>query len=92
MAHAYFPLNSVVSLLATAGPGTSLVEVGVVGHEGLVGTSVALGVDVSPVRMTVQGSGAAMRATLSDFRAGLAASRSWTALASRTPHAPATGS
>ena len=72
MAHVYFPLDSVVSLIATSGAGTSPVEVGVVGREGLVGTSVALGVDISPVRMMVQGSGSAMRATLVEFRAGLA--------------------
>ena len=50
MRHVYFPDDSVVSLLATRGQGASPVEVGVVGREGMVGASVALGVDIAEVR------------------------------------------
>jgi CRP-like cAMP-binding protein len=68
MRHVYFPADSVVSLLATRGQGASPVEVGVVGREGMVGASVALGIDVSPVCAAVQGTGSAMRATPVQFR------------------------
>jgi CRP-like cAMP-binding protein len=37
------------------------VEVGLVGHEGMVGVPLALGVEVSPVRAVVQGTGMALR-------------------------------
>jgi CRP-like cAMP-binding protein len=74
LGHVYFPIDSVVSLLATRAQGASPVEVGVVGHEGLVGASVALGVDTSGVRSTVQGSGEALRATPERFREALSRS------------------
>lgn len=72
MRHVYFPGESAVSLIATHGQGASPVEVALVGREGMVGASVALGVDISPVRAAVQGAGEAMRATPAQFRDGLA--------------------
>jgi CRP-like cAMP-binding protein len=58
--HVYFPGDSLVSLL-TLVDGRSALEIGMVGREGMVGTALALGVGVSPVRALVQGAGAAMR-------------------------------
>lgn len=58
--HVYFPGDSLVSLL-TLVDGRLALEIGMVGHEGMVGTPLALGVHVSPVRALVQGSGAALR-------------------------------
>ena len=58
--HVYFPGQSLVSLL-TLVDGRSALEIGLVGREGMVGTALALGVDVSPVRALVQGAGVAMR-------------------------------
>ena len=58
--HVYFPGKSLVSLL-TLVDGRSALEIGLVGREGMVGTALALGVDVSPVRALVQGAGVAMR-------------------------------
>jgi CRP-like cAMP-binding protein len=55
----FFPDNSLVSLLTEEGK--RAVEVGLVGHEGMVGIPLALGIDVSPVRAMVQGSGTAFR-------------------------------
>ena len=69
----YFPGNSVVSLL-TVVDGHSALEVGLVGHEGMVGIPLALGVDISPVRALVQGGGAAMRMSAGAFRKALDAS------------------
>jgi CRP-like cAMP-binding protein len=44
------------------------VEVGLVGSEGMVGASLALGVSVSPVQAMVQGSGNALRMDASVFQ------------------------
>ena len=69
----YFPGRSVVSLL-TVVDGRSALEVGLVGHEGMVGIPLALGIDVSPVRALVQGAGAAMQMSVPRFRKALDAS------------------
>jgi CRP-like cAMP-binding protein len=65
--HVYFPNDSLVSLLSLA-DGHLALEVGMVGHEGMVGTPMSLGINVSPVRALVQGSGTAMRMTAAHFR------------------------
>jgi CRP-like cAMP-binding protein len=56
----YFPGDSMVSLLTLVEDHLAL-EVGLVGFEGMVGSPLVLGVDRSPVRALVQGSGSAMR-------------------------------
>jgi len=58
--HVYFPNDSLVSLLTTV-EGHEALEVGLVGREGMVGISLALGTDVASVRALVQGTGTAMR-------------------------------
>ena len=63
----YFPGRSVVSLLTVVDEHEAL-EVGLVGHEGMVGIPLALGVDVSPVRALVQGAGSAMQMSAGRFR------------------------
>ena len=60
MRHVYFPGDSLVSLLTLVN-GRMALEVGMVGHEGMVGIPLALGAAVSPVRALVQGAGTAMR-------------------------------
>jgi CRP-like cAMP-binding protein len=64
--HVYFPNKSLVSLLMLV-DGRSALEIGMVGHEGMVGTALALGVGVSPVRALVQGTGAAVRMKAARF-------------------------
>ena len=64
--YVYFPVDSVVCLLTATGD-QRMVETGLVGHEGMVGISLALGVDVSSVRAVVQASGAAMRMPAARF-------------------------
>ena len=71
--HVYFPLDSLVSLLAEAGNGDTL-EVGLVGREGMVGTPLALGSPTSPVQELVQGAGKALRMPAKQFVAELARS------------------
>lgn len=51
--YAYFPLNSMVSLVSHTAEGES-VEVGIVGYEGFAGVSVLLGVDASPYEQMIQ--------------------------------------
>ena len=46
--HVYFPTGSFVSLLSPAEP-SARIEVGLVGNEGMVGVSLALGASDSPV-------------------------------------------
>jgi CRP-like cAMP-binding protein len=65
--HVYFPITCVVSLL-TAVEKRRQLEVGLVGHEGLVGIPLALGISVSPVRALVQCTGTALRMTSAQFR------------------------
>lgn len=58
--HAFFPIDSFVSLIAPVDGGSQL-EVGLVGNEGVVGTSLVLGVRVAPLRALVQGAGLAWK-------------------------------
>lgn len=73
--HVYFPAGAFVSLL-TGFEGHPALEVGMVGHEGFLGTQVALGVDVWPLHAVVQGPGAAWRIAVLPFRRELEKSRS----------------
>lgn len=65
--HVYFPTDSFISLI-TPIDGCASLEVGLVGDEGMLGTSLVLGVDVSPLRGLVQGSGPALRMDTAAFR------------------------
>lgn len=67
MPHVYFPINSVISLVATLADGARL-EVGIIGNEGMLGASIVLGVNVSPQHAVVQGSGSALRMSAAAFR------------------------
>jgi len=64
--YVYFPNDSLVSLLTLVDRHQAL-EVGLIGREGMVGISVALETDISPVRALVQGSGTAMRMKAAPF-------------------------
>lgn len=71
--HVYFPTDSFISLTTTTDASASL-EVGLVGDEGMLGASLILGVDVSPLHAVVQGSGQALRMGTAQFRRELAIS------------------
>jgi CRP-like cAMP-binding protein len=64
--HVYFPIDCFISMIMPVDSTTSL-EVGLVGNEGMFGIPLALGVDVSPVRAVVQGSGSALRLDAAAF-------------------------
>jgi CRP-like cAMP-binding protein len=65
--YVYFPTDCLVSLVATADD-RQLAEVGLVGREGEVGGSTALGNGISPFQAIVQGAGSAMRMKASHLR------------------------
>ncbi len=71
--HVYFPTDSLISLL-TLVEGHLALEVGLIGREGMLGVSLALGVNVSPVRALVQGSGNAWRMKATHFLKALKSS------------------
>lgn len=64
--YVYFPTDSLVSLLTLVDRHQAL-EVGLVGREGMVGVPLALGINVSPLRALVQGTGTAMRMKTATF-------------------------
>jgi CRP-like cAMP-binding protein len=67
VAHVYFPLTGFVSLIAPVGHGATL-EVGLIGAEGMLGATLALGVDSAPLHALVQGAGSALRLSAARFR------------------------
>lgn len=65
--HVYFPETAVVAMIDTVEDGGT-VEVGIIGHEGMVGINIFLGCLVTPDKAIVQISGGAMRMKASDLR------------------------
>jgi CRP-like cAMP-binding protein len=63
--HIYFPIDGIISLLTVLDD--KALETSLIGHEGMVGNSVALGVSKSSVRALVQGTGKALRLTTRRF-------------------------
>lgn len=65
--HVYFPTDSIVSMVVPL-DGHAGIEVGMVGSEGMLGISLLLGVDTSPLHGVVQGAGAAWRMKAASFQ------------------------
>lgn len=65
--HVYFPLTGFISLVASVS-GEPPLEMGMIGNEGMLGATVTLGVNATPLRALVQGSGSARRLTIARFR------------------------
>jgi CRP-like cAMP-binding protein len=66
-AYVYFPVNGFISLV-TSIDGKPVLEVGMVGREGMCGAHVALRVPTQPLHAVVQGAGTAWRVPISAFR------------------------
>jgi len=65
--HVYFPIDGFISLI-TSIDGKPVLEVGMVGSEGMLGAQLATGVRTSPLHALVQGSGESWRLGVGDFR------------------------
>jgi CRP-like cAMP-binding protein len=65
--YVYFPVDGFASLV-TLLDGNPVLEVGMVGREGMLGIHVALGVPTAPLHALVQGAGSAWRISTSAFR------------------------
>lgn len=65
--HVYFPLDGFISQLVHIDARPNL-EIGLVGNEGMLGTSLVLGVNTSALQALVQGSGAALRMSNATIR------------------------
>ena len=70
--HVHFPIDGFVSLLAQV-DSEHVIEVGMVGREGMLGIQLALGVASEPLKSLVQGQGQALRIDAAAFRGELAA-------------------
>jgi len=66
----YFPLGSFISLVTTLGQHRPL-ELSLIGNEGMLGATLALGINVAPSRAVVQGSGSALRISATQLRQSL---------------------
>jgi CRP-like cAMP-binding protein len=75
MRHVYFPTAGFISVV-TQLDGKPVLEVGMVGREGMLGAHLALGVASAPLYSIVQGSGNALRVGAIPFRRELARSQS----------------
>lgn len=62
-----FPTTAIISVMAEVG-GHNPLEMSMIGHEGMLGASLALGVDRHPMPAVVQGSGAALQISAIRFR------------------------
>jgi len=72
--HVYFPTGSILSLM-TSSKDSPMLEVGMVGSEGMLGLQVTLAVDSVPLQANVRGSGTAWRVGTDPFNRELAGSR-----------------
>jgi CRP-like cAMP-binding protein len=76
MRSVYFPVAGFISVMIPVDE-TSILEVGLVGDEGMFGLPLLLGVDTSPLRALVQGTGLAWRMSSDAFRSELARNPPW---------------
>ncbi|GHE20817.1 Crp/Fnr family transcriptional regulator [Halomonas urumqiensis] len=80
--HAYFPLDSFISLITNLSD-TERLEVAMVGSEGMLGIPLILGLDESPLLALVQGEGTALRMPVAVFGRHLEQSSALQALLNR---------
>jgi len=83
--YVYFPIDAVISLVSVMEDGAS-VEVGAVGHEGMLGVPLLLGNDTADTQARTQIAGAALRMRAEMFRAEVHQSEKFKALLLRYAH------
>lgn len=71
--HVYFPLSGFISLVTTM-DGHPPLEMGLIGNEGMLGATLALGIGRAPMRAVVQGAGSALRIPSALFKQELLSS------------------
>jgi CRP-like cAMP-binding protein len=71
--YVYFPIEGFISMV-TMLDGKPVLEVGMVGREGMIGAQMALGATTEPLHAVVQGSGSAWRVPSAAFRRELSRS------------------
>lgn len=64
--HVYFPIKSIISLMKHLDAEKKL-EVGLIGNEGMLGSTLLLGVNTAPFRAVVQSTGATLRMSAAAF-------------------------
>jgi CRP-like cAMP-binding protein len=72
--HVYFPTGSILSLM-TSSKDSPVLEIGMVGSEGMLGLQVVLAVGSVPLQANVRGTGTAWRVATEPFNRELAGSR-----------------
>jgi CRP-like cAMP-binding protein len=65
--YVHFPLTGFISLVVTVNNHRPL-EMGMIGNEGMLGATLALGIGAAPLQAVVQGSGRALRMPAAQFR------------------------
>lgn len=65
--YVYFPLTTFISSV-TVVEGHQPLEVGLIGNEGMLGSTLSLGIPIAPMRALVQGSGNALRMSTTQLR------------------------
>lgn len=81
-AHVYFPLTACISLLVCVS-GHPPLDMGMIGSEGMLGSSLLLGVKSAPLQSVVQGPGTALRMSPAEFSAALRTNVALTPILSR---------
>jgi CRP-like cAMP-binding protein len=89
ISHVYFPAESFISMI-TLLDGKPVLEVGMVGREGMLGAQLALGLNMEPLHAIVQGGGSAWRTTALALRGELAGNEPLKATLCRYLHVTAT--
>ncbi len=70
LSYAYFPLLGCISLVTSLGNRPPL-DLALIGNEGMLGATIALGINNAPMRAVVQGSGNALRIPVDQLRGAL---------------------
>ncbi|WP_166364916.1 helix-turn-helix domain-containing protein [Pseudomonas akapageensis] len=68
--HVYFPRTACISLVTTL-YGHPPLEMGLIGNEGMLGATLALGINTAPMRAVVQGAGSSLRMNCTQLRIAL---------------------